>query len=387
MHIALIAKPGHADTGVGRYTLELEQRLRSFGHQVTVVNPALSLPDRLTQTIRRWSKWDLAAFFTHYPMWIDYPQADIYHITSQNLATLMLLRRPPGPTIITVHDIIRYMLRNDPDLTTYRTRADRLFDQMATMALKRADLLVADSAYTKQCLIDQLEIAASQIEVVHLGVDHEQFHLLTIPAAIRARYHLPEGKRYLFYVGSEDPRKNLMTLVQALAKVRHTLPDVELIKVGRAHFADERERLIQAAAQLGVRAAIHFLDDVPESDLLLLYNLADVCVMPSRFEGFGFPVVEAMACGTPVVCARAASLPELVGDAGLMFEIGPEAVDMLAAAITRIFTDHTLCQMLRAKGLARAATFTWSATTRQMIALFQREVLPCAGTNIAHQQR
>lgn len=387
MHIALIAKPGHAATGVGRYTLELERLLRISGHQVSVVHPVVSLPRWTTRALRRWTGWDVETFFKHYPVWAHYPQADVYHITSQNLATLLLLHRPPGPTIVTVHDIIRYMLRDDPNLNTYRTRSDRFFDQAATRALRHANMLVADSHYTRQCLIDQLGIAPDRIEVVYLGVNHERFRMAPVPATLRERYGLPEDRRYLIYVGSEDPRKNLVTLVRALAEIRRALPDVELIKVGRAQFELERQRLVELAEQVGVRQAIHFLDDVPEMDLPLLYNLADVCVMPSLYEGFGFPVLEAMACGTPVVCAATSSLPELAGDAGLLFEIGPQAVEALAAAVQRILTDREFCQILRTKALAQAAKFTWASTARHMTALFQYEVIPCAGSRIAPRHR
>src|SRR5207249_2959544 len=162
------------------------------------------------------------------------------------------------------------MLRDDPHLSSYRTAADRLFDRLAMAGLRRADRLIADSHYTKQCIVQYLGIAPEKITTVHLGIDHERFRPLPVPASIRARYELPEG-------------------------------------------------------------------DLPQ-----LYILADVCVMPSLYEGFGFPVLEAQACGTPVICANAASLPEVAGDAALLFECGPRGAEALAAAILLVLSEREL---------------------------------------------
>ena len=239
---------------------------------------------------------DLRAFLTNYPLWSRYPEADTYHLTSQTLASLLLLRRPAGKVVVTVHDIFPYMFRDDPQLRSpYGT--DHLYHRLAMAGLKRADHLIAVSQYTRQCVTERLGIAPEKITVVYSGIDHERFRPLPVTAAARERYALPEGPRYLIYVGSEDPRKNLATLVRALAELRRELPDVELIKVGRSHFERERQRLLELATKLEVRSAIHFLEDVSDQDLPLLYNLADLYVTPSLYEGFGFPVLEAMERG------------------------------------------------------------------------------------------
>ena len=362
--VALIAKPGGPNTGVGRYVAMMERGLSEAGLSVTRVAPSVPpLPHSVYRLLRHF-KVDAQAFLNNYPVWGTYPHADVYHLASQNLASLLLFRRPRGRVVVTVHDIIPYMLRNDPQLCTYRTAADRLFDRLAMLGLRHADALIAVSHYTKRCVVEHLGIAPQRIDVIHEGIDHEQFRPLSVPDSVRERYRLPEDRRYLVYVGSEDPRKNLVTLVHALAEVRRTLPDIELIKVGRAHFEQERARLVTLATQLGVRDAIHFLDDVPESDLPLLYNLADVAVMPSLHEGFGFPVLEAMACGTPVVCANASSLPELVGDAAALFEPQFDNGYGLALAIIERLLTPAMQQNRRKCGMAQAQKLTWEATVR-----------------------
>ena len=106
MRIVLIAKPGHENTGVGRYSIKLRAALQALGHEVLVVHPTVPLPGWLVRAVRRLLGWDLQAFFENYPVWARYPSADVYHITSQNLATLLFFQLSPIPTIVTVHDII-----------------------------------------------------------------------------------------------------------------------------------------------------------------------------------------------------------------------------------------------------------------------------------------
>lgn len=362
--VALIAKPGGPTTGVGRYVHELQRGLRLAGlDAVRVVPRALPLPYLGYRLLQR-AGVDLLTFLMNYPLWVTYPPVDVYHFTSQNLASLLWFCHPPGKVVVTVHDIIPYMLRNDRQLCTYRTIADRFFDRLAMAGLRRADLLIADSQYTRRCLVEHLGIAPEKISVVYLGIDHARFRPLEVPQTVRTRYRLPVGRHYLIYVGSEDPRKNLATLLRALAQVRRELPNTELIKVGSAHFAHERRKLMDLAAQLHISDAIHWLDAVPEDDLPLLYNLADICVMPSFYEGFGFPVIEAMACGTPVVAANAASLPELVGRAGVLFD--PADVSAVAATIVAVL--HRCGPKVRSEEtIAATTTFRWSESWRQTL--------------------
>lgn len=171
MHIALIAKPGHLDSGVGRYTQEHKKALEALGHRVTVVHPIVLLPSWLLNAIRSWTGWDLAAFFYNYPVWTRYPQSDIYHFTSQNMATLLLTRRPPGKAIVTVHDIIPWITRYDQELQVYRHRLEALFDYLAVMGIRRADAVIADSDYTAHCLHkEQLISPDTYIAIVSLGI-------------------------------------------------------------------------------------------------------------------------------------------------------------------------------------------------------------------------
>ena len=378
---ALVAGTTEVNTGIGRYVDMLDAGLQQAGVQTTRVAPTFPVLPDFTYRFLQWFGRDLRAFFTNYPLWSTYPEADIYHVTQQTLASLLLFRRPSGKVVVTVHDIFPYMVRNDPQLGSPYGGSEHVYYRLPIAGLKRANHLIAISEYTKQCVVKHLGISPEKISVVYNGIDHERFRPLTVPAAIREKYHLPPDRRYLIYVGSEDPRKNLVALVGALAKVRNELPNVELIKVGRAHFDRERRRLIDLANQLGVGTEIHFLEDVPEDYLSLLYNLAEVCVIPSLYEGFGFPVLEAMACGTPVVYADAGSLPEIAGNAGV--PVSPCDVDTLTNTLLALLTRKQNQLLLRSAGQNQAARFTWAATTQSTVAVY-RQLAPhysCVGEN------
>jgi glycosyltransferase involved in cell wall biosynthesis len=262
-----------------------------------------------------------------------------------------------------VHDIIPYLTRHDRRLRAYGHGVHRVFDWLAMRGLRRAQSLgplLADSVWTKRTLVDTLGLRPEGIAVVPLGVDQEAFRPVPVPPEVRLRYGLSEGAPYVLYVGSEDPRKNLDVLLRAFALVSPRRPQARLLKVGPAQHQGQRRRLENLAGELGIGPAVRFLDHVSESDLPRLYNAAAVCVLPSAYEGFGLPVLEAMACGTPVVCAAAGALPELVGGAAPLFPA--HSAQALAGVLLELLRDPARRAALARRGLGRAASFTWQQT-------------------------
>jgi glycosyltransferase involved in cell wall biosynthesis len=172
MKIALIVKPGYADSGVGRYAQELERALLASGQQVILVHPVVPLPGWVLKVVKKSTGWDLWAFFNNYPVRIHYPQADIFHFSSQNLASLLFFCRPPGKVVITVHDIIPWLVRNDPELCVYHSRLDRFFDWLANKQLKRFHYILTDSDYSKGSLVKEFCIPAENIQTVLLAIDN-----------------------------------------------------------------------------------------------------------------------------------------------------------------------------------------------------------------------
>jgi glycosyltransferase involved in cell wall biosynthesis len=356
--VTLFAKHEPTLTGTARYAAALADELARLGWRVRGRASRSPLPGWLGAAARR-RGFDLAAVWASYPLVPPRADGSVLHLTSQTVATAVALARPPGPLVVTVHDILPWVLRHDPELATLRQPLDRALYRLALRGLAAADLLLADSRATADDLSRELGVRDDALAVVPLGVDGERFRPSGRVDEARRRYVLPRECQHVIYVGSEDPRKNLTTLVEAFARVAARHPSARLVKVGAAHHAGERGRLRALAERRGIADRVRFLDQVPEADLAPLYGAAAVCAIPSRHEGFGLPVLEAMACGVPVVCANRSSLPEVAGDAALVVEPTPEA---FAEAIGRLLDDAALRSDLRQRGLSRAAGYTWRRT-------------------------
>ena len=364
--VALIAKYSQQSTGLSRYEDSLYQGLcQTQRAEVTVVRP-FPFPRKLSRLVT-WTGFDPARFFDSYPLRVSREPVEIYHIMSQSLATLLVFQKI-HPVVVTVHDIIPYMVRSDPQLNSLRHPVDAWFYRLALSGLRRADAVIAISDYTKNTLVDALGLAPERIEVVCRVVEHDRFYPTEVPEAFRSKYRLPAGQRYVVYVGSEDPRKNVPTLIRAFARLVEEHDDVVLLKVGAPHFEAERAKLKQLVAQLGIEDKVVFLDHVPDQDLALFYNVADVTVMPSLYEGFGLPALESMACGTPVVAANAASLPEVVGDAGLL--VDPHDVEGFAQNLHRVLSDSDLRDHLSQLSIERAQQFSVAEQANRTLSVY-----------------
>jgi glycosyltransferase involved in cell wall biosynthesis len=168
MKIAFIAKPGHSDSGVGRYVDRLVPALQATGIEIVLVYPRVPLPSWLLDFFVKALHWDLQAFFLTYPICITYPPADLYHFTSQNLASLLIFRRPHSKVIVSVHDIFPFLVQPNRDLNVYRNIFYKLFDSISMIGLKRADQLIAVSEFTRQMVIESLDV--SSIDVIYEGI-------------------------------------------------------------------------------------------------------------------------------------------------------------------------------------------------------------------------
>jgi glycosyltransferase involved in cell wall biosynthesis len=370
MRIVLVAKSSPEPSGVGRYARDLEAGLRSLGHTVEVVRPISLLPRRFTARLKQITGWDLEAFFNNYPVRVRWPRgADVYHLTSQNLATLLLFAPPPGRAVVTVHDIIPYLVRGDPLLDTFRSRFEEWFYMLSLRGVRRAQTLLAVSEYTRRTLVEALGLDGGRIQVVFPSISLERFHPAPVPDEFLARYGLNRETRYILSVGTNDPRKNQPGLVAAFARLRRECPDVRLILVGGQYFARERERVRALIAENDLGEAVFFYQNVPEEDLLFFYNLAAVFVFPSFYEGFGLPVAEALACGTPVVCANTSSLPEIAGNASVL--IDPTSIEEIAQAINQICGNSEFSAFLQHEGFKQVQHLNEMARIEKIIGFYQ----------------
>jgi len=236
----------------------------------------------------------------------------LLHIDHQLLAYLLA---PPvrAPTVVTCHDVLTFLPEyDDPSYVMRRRPVQALYHHLLKRGLARADRIVAVSQHTRADLV-RAGYDPRRIDIVPNGVDHERYcpQSRATCRLVARKFGIPEDRAIVLYVGTEAPRKNLGRLFEAFALLSKRRRAI-LVKVGEPR-EPQRSALRRLAASLGISESVIFLDWVDESDLPLLYGVADVFAFPSLYEGFGIPPLEAMACGVPVVVARATSLPEVVG--------------------------------------------------------------------------
>jgi len=247
-------------------------------------------------------------------------------------------------------------------------RLDRKMMAYSFRGLLKADRIISISQFTKNELLRLFEYREDRIHVIPLGVDHARYYPLAQREALRGKYGLPWDKRIILYVGSEQPRKNLPTLIKAFAALRNERDDVTLVKVGRSQSAEGRKQVMEIIRKQHLERDVLFIDYVAEEDLPGIYNAADVFVFPSRYEGFGLPPLEAMACGCPVIASNAASLPEVLGDAAVLCE--PDDAAGLAEQMAKVLTDEAMRDSLIRRGLARAGEFDWTKTAAATLKVY-----------------
>jgi glycosyltransferase involved in cell wall biosynthesis len=268
------------------------------------------------------------------------------------------------PDVVTIHDIL---FETHPELFegAFSSRSVALIRRSA----RRAALVLTVSEFSKNALVERYSLSPERVVVTPNGVDRGRFRPLGPEAeSVRGRYGLDGA--FLLAVGRIEPRKNLTRLIRAFARVRERLSGLRLVIAGPEDFRS-REVFQEMARQPD--GSVRILGAVRDEDLPALYNLAAALAYPSLAEGFGIPVLEAMACGTPVVASPRGALPEVGGDAVLWAE--PEDEEALAAGIERILSDSELRERLRTAGIRRAERFDWGETARRTLDGYRRAAL------------
>jgi glycosyltransferase involved in cell wall biosynthesis len=372
MHIAIDYTPAvHQAAGIGRYTRGLVAALARLNtrHQFTLLvfgrAGARFAPSPLPANFRlryapfsdRWATVLWHRLNLPLPVDVFTGRADLFHGPSFTL--------PPSlaPSLLTVHDLsfVRYPQGAFPPLLAWLSRA-------VPRSLRRARHVLADSESTRLDLVELMGIPADRITVIGAGVD-ERFKRVSDPtflAAVRARYNLPE--RFILGTSTLEPRKNFTGLIAAFNRLAAAGPaDLHLVIAGgKGWLYDD---IFAAAAASPVSQRIHFPGFVADEDLPALYTLADLFAFPSHYEGFGIPVLEAMACGTPVVCADNSSLPEVAGDAALL--VPATDSQALVDAMHRLLIDTSLREALVGRGLEQARKFAWEKAAERLLAVYE----------------
>jgi alpha-1,3-rhamnosyl/mannosyltransferase len=263
------------------------------------------------------------------------------------------------PLVLTIHDAIPW---RHPE---WFTRANALQQRLLVgRAARKADLILTDSHASKSDIVELLGVDASRVEVIHLGIS-PAFSPANRDRDWMAERHGINGPIVLS-VGTPEPRKNLLGTIEIFERVARDVPEASLMLVGGDGWgADAISARIAASPRRIIRTG-----RVDFEDLIRLYASADCFLFPSLLEGFGFPPLEAMASGTPVVCSDRPSLPEVVGDAALT--AAPDDTEALVRCVTQALGDRSVAATLRERGLAQSASFSWARTADQTVAAYRR---------------
>jgi glycosyltransferase involved in cell wall biosynthesis len=348
--------------GIGRYVRELIKALAAmdtdntyclfFASPRPIPHPLPPLPENFSTRhlpfhdiwlARLWHRAQLPI-----PVELITGPIDVYHAPDFTL--------PPtrARSLLTVHDL---SFARDPDSTAPGLR-DYL-NAVVPRSVKRATHLIAVSQATKDDLVELYRTPAEKISVLYEGVD--PIFKPTPSPAIRQKYGLGDGP-FILAVSTLQPRKNFQRLIQALA---HLPKDYKLVIAGgKGWLYDD---IFAEAERLAVRGRVQFPGFVPDSDLPALYTEAAVLAYPSLYEGFGLPLLEAMACGTPTVTSNVSCLPEVAGGASVL--VDPFDAEAIAAGIVEAATQR---EQWVEKGFRRAAQFRWEESARQLIGLYRK---------------
>ncbi|MGC8874400.1 MAG: glycosyltransferase family 4 protein [Chloroflexia bacterium] len=271
------------------------------------------------------------------------------------------------PLVVTVHDLIPWLL------PAYRGNLrKRAYTWLDLLATRRAQRLIAVSEHTARDIVRYLKVPRERIRVIHeAAAPGLQRAAPEVVERVRQKYGLPE--QFVLYLGDIDRRKGLPTLLESFARwqARHPAEKVALAIAGPLHRPDGRlyPDLHQIARDLGIAQQVLFLGAVPETDKAALYSGAACFAFLSEYEGFGLPPIEAMACGTPVLAGLTSSLPEVVGDAGLL--VDPREPEAVSVALERLLSDPSLREELARRGQARAARFSWRHTAQETMRTYE----------------
>lgn len=364
MKVCLDLTPAlHNTAGTGRYVRELAKALVDLGHADdlsffyvdSTEGAGVETPGSIPRKTVRCSKrgWSAAAALSSYlgiPMDRFVGEADVFHATWHLLPRL----RTPA-TIMTLYDL-SFALYPETHLRVLRWSSNVLVPRF----LRACDRIIAISESTKRDAIRLYGIPEEKIVVTHLAAE-DRFRPADPDrvAVVRDRLGLPP--RFLLYVGTIEPRKNLDVLLGALVRLKGQGREVPLVVAGRLGWL--YDGFLEKIRSLGLENLVLLPGFVPDDDLPALYTAAEGFVYPSVYEGFGIPVLEAMGCGTPVLCSDVSSLPEVAGGGGILLPPGDPAA--WAAAISRLTGEPALRRELREKGFRQASRFRWEETAKR----------------------
>jgi glycosyltransferase involved in cell wall biosynthesis len=370
---------GEKIAGIGRYTVYLMKYLsemdRENDYLVLFQNEAVR--DRVSGELGLQNRDGWKILTVSYgvfsirgqlllPRLLRRERVDLFHSTN----FMAPLTRFGGKTVITVHDIIPLKF---PEYAprSKKTRLFPIYKALMKRLIKISDLIIADSEHSRRDVIEFLGADPARVRCAYLGVD-PKYRQLASNVKADVKKQLGVSDRLALFAGRADPYKNLISLIKAAETInaKGKIHCAVVVAGAKDSRYPEVERHIESA---GMQQDVIFAGSLKEDELIPLYNAADALVLPSLYEGFGLPPLEAMACGTPVICSNRASLPEVVGTAGILVE--PTDIRAIADALERVFTDGALHARMSAAGLERAKLFPWRKTAKNTLQLYKELLL------------
>lgn len=343
--------------GISRYTRDLSAALgRTPGVHVERLTGHDSRPSAMERLTRRAGRR-----LAYYPAVLDRTatrrDVDVLHCPGQMIPVHTSL-----PLVVTVHDVLAW---RSPDLFSRAGAAQQRL--LVSRAAKRADRIVVASEFTKAELVHLVGVAPERIVVVPLGVDRRFQHIEVEPMQLAHRFGIPPVP-FVLWVGTPEPRKNLSTLLRAFGLVRRRAPECLLVVVGVDRMTDrDLDRELERLGTSVIRPGF-----VTDDDLVALYSATSCLVFPSLNEGFGLPPLEAMACGAPVVASNRSSVPEVVGDAGILVDATDP--DDIADGIERVLLSPDTAADYRVRGLERVRQFTWDRCAELTVTAYREAI-------------
>lgn len=371
MHVCLDVSPtAQKHAGLGRYAGEIARALSQYKNDIQLSlfynrDDGAELPHYLRhlpyRTINMGNKpWRMGVLLSqiiHWPLDETFGAVEIFHATNHLLAHFKKAR-----TVYTLHDLIflRYPEYHLPYNRWYLAFTMPRY-------LRAAEVVITPSEWSKQDAIKYYGLPESKIKVIP-EAPAPTFQPVTDWALlnhIRQKYNLPQ--KFILHVGTIEPRKNLSRLLTAFQPLLADWPDLKLVLIGKRGWL--YESFFRHLRTLGLEDCVIFPGYVAEADLPAFYQLAEVFVFPSLYEGFGLPPLEAMACGAPVISSNSSSLPEVVGDAGIL--IDPTDTAALSSALRHVLSDAERRQDLRLRGLVQAQKFSWRKVVDELEAVYR----------------
>ncbi len=283
---------------------------------------------------------------------------DVYHITNQE-NSLLTYYPNISTSIVTVHDIFYYTL---PKNFLYKQLIKLLY-----YGITNANHVICVSHATKNDLIKHFNIPDNKIDVIYPGLDPIFEEKIENEDTIFKKYGLDPSYKYVMHVGRDEKRKNIKTLLNAFYKFKKdfNMTNVKLIKINK--LANNNKKLLK---DLKLEDEVYIINHVTDEDLIRFYKISDAFLFPSTLEGFGLPLIEAMACGTPIIASNTSAIPEVVEDAAIL--IDPKDINALSNALYNLLTDEDLKEELIRKGLQQSTKFRWETTAKKTLEVYKK---------------